>query len=42
MRFLLDMNLSPRWLEPLRSAGYQAEHWSDIGSPAATDEQLLA
>ncbi|MFM9968875.1 MAG: DUF5615 family PIN-like protein [Burkholderiales bacterium] len=34
MKILVDMNLSPRWVQMIRAAGIDAEHWSDLGSPA--------
>jgi predicted nuclease of predicted toxin-antitoxin system len=39
MKRLIDMNLSPRWASLLAKAGYDAEHWSSIGAPDATDAQ---
>lgn len=41
MKILIDMNLSPAWSEALRSAGFDAEHWSTIGDPRAKDHDLL-
>jgi predicted nuclease of predicted toxin-antitoxin system len=31
MRFLIDMNLSPGWVDYLTHAGHHAQHWSVIG-----------
>jgi predicted nuclease of predicted toxin-antitoxin system len=31
MRFLIDMNLSPGWVDYLTRAGHQAQHRSAIG-----------
>lgn len=42
MKLLVDMNLSPEWLGVLSRAGWQAAHWSTIGSPKAKDAELLA
>ncbi len=36
------MNLSPEWLTVLQQSGWQASHWSAIGSPTAPDTELLA
>jgi predicted nuclease of predicted toxin-antitoxin system len=36
------MNLSPDWVEWLRSRGWNAVHWSAVGDPRATDEVILA
>ncbi len=33
MKLLVDMNLSPAWVDVLRQAGFEAIHWSEIGSP---------
>ena len=41
LKLLVDKNLSPAWLEPLHSAGYDAVHWSQIGSADASDEELF-
>lgn len=41
MRFLIDMNLSPRWVEFLTAAGHDAVHWSTVGAPNAPDRELL-
>ena len=41
MRILLDMNLTPAWCEVLATAGHEAEHWSHLGPPDATDEEIL-
>jgi len=42
MRFLIDMNLSPGWVDYLTRAGHHAEHWSAIGPGDAPDDELLA
>jgi predicted nuclease of predicted toxin-antitoxin system len=42
MRILIDMNLAPRWAPFLRDAGHDAVHWSDVGSPQASDRELMA
>ena len=41
MRLVIDMNLSPDWGETLAQAGHTATHWSSIGSPCATDHEIL-
>jgi predicted nuclease of predicted toxin-antitoxin system len=41
MRFLVDMNLSPMWVEFLATAGYEAVHWSDVGERNAPDREIL-
>jgi predicted nuclease of predicted toxin-antitoxin system len=41
MRFLVDMNLSPRWVDFLAAAGHDAVHWSDVGEFNASDREIL-
>ena len=41
MRLLLDMNLPPSLTAMLRSAGFTAVHWSEIGDPRAADTTVL-
>ena len=42
MKLLVDMNLSPRWVQLLRDAGWEAAHWSTVGKPNATDSEITA
>jgi predicted nuclease of predicted toxin-antitoxin system len=42
MKILIDMNLPPRWLEIFARAGLEAVHWSQMGSPTASDRELMA
>ena len=42
MNILIDMNLSPRWCEVLRTHGHDARHWSQVGDVRAADEVILA
>ena len=42
MKFIVDMNLSPRWIPKLISAGHEAVHWSTLGNSSATDEEIMA
>ncbi len=41
MKLLLDMNLSPNWVEYLRASGLDAVHWSDIGDIRASDATIM-
>jgi predicted nuclease of predicted toxin-antitoxin system len=41
MRFLVDMNLSPRWVDFLAAAGHEAAHSTDVGEPNAPDRVIL-
>ena len=40
MRFLIDMNLTPRWVQRLIEAGHECCHWSQIGPPATPDSEI--
>jgi predicted nuclease of predicted toxin-antitoxin system len=42
MKLLVDMNLSPNWIGFLSEAGFEAEHWSSIGSATASDAEIMA
>lgn len=42
MKLLIDMNLSPRWVETLSSAGMVAVHWSHLGAYNAPDSEIMA
>lgn len=42
LRVLIDMNLSPSWVEVLRESGFEAEHWFRIGAANAPDSELFA
>jgi predicted nuclease of predicted toxin-antitoxin system len=41
MKLLVDMNLSPRWIEFLNTHGLEAVHWSDVGAANASDSELM-
>ena len=41
MKLLIDMNLSPRWVEVLSQAGLMAVHWSQIGARDAADSEIM-
>lgn len=42
MKLLVDMNLSPRWVETLGAAGFSAVHWSTVGAATAEDSNIMA
>jgi predicted nuclease of predicted toxin-antitoxin system len=42
MKILVDMNLSPRWVDFLSGNGIETVHWSSIGSPDAPDTGIVA
>jgi predicted nuclease of predicted toxin-antitoxin system len=41
MKFPVDMNLSPAWVEFLARAGFEAVHWSQIGPSDAVDSDVM-
>ena len=42
MRLLIDMNLTPRWVQYLINANHQSMHWSDVGPSTAPDASICA
>jgi predicted nuclease of predicted toxin-antitoxin system len=40
MKFLVDMNLSPGWVDFLVNSGFEAVHWSTIGQGNESDADL--
>jgi predicted nuclease of predicted toxin-antitoxin system len=42
MKILVDMNLSPRWVDLLTNAGMKAAHWSTLGPANAPDVVIMA
>jgi predicted nuclease of predicted toxin-antitoxin system len=42
MRFLIDMNLSPKWCSILQAEGWDSVHWSNVGSVSAPDHEIMA
>jgi hypothetical protein len=41
MKILIDMNLPPRWVQVFTNAGFEAIHWSQVGSPTASDREIM-
>lgn len=41
MRLLVDMNLSPQWVDVLEDGGFEAVHWSVVGAGDAPDRALM-
>ena len=41
MKLLVDMNLSPGWVDRLARHGFDAVHWSTIGAATAPDLEIL-
>ena len=42
MKLLVDMNLSPQWVQLLRDAGWVAAHWATVGKANAQDSEITA
>ncbi len=42
MKLLIDMNLSPLWVDFLGSAGVEAVHWTSVGARDALDTDIMA
>jgi len=41
MKFLLDMNLPPRWAQFLSDHGFKCVHWSNVGEYTAKDSVIM-
>jgi predicted nuclease of predicted toxin-antitoxin system len=41
VKLLVDMNLSPSWVDRLARHGFEAVHWSTIGAATAPDSEIL-
>jgi predicted nuclease of predicted toxin-antitoxin system len=41
MKLLIDMNLSPLWVQFLADSGFAGIHWSSIGRPSAPDSEII-
>lgn len=41
VKILIDVNLSPRWVDALADRGHEAIHWSTIGKLDAEDVTIL-
>lgn len=42
MKLLIDMSLSPLWVDYLAGEGFEAIHWSRVGDPSAEDCRILS
>ena len=40
-KLVIDMNLSPEWVQTLLAWGWDAVHWSTVGDPRATDRAIM-
>ena len=41
MKLLVDVNLSPSWVEFLVANSFDAIHWASVGDPGAPDPALM-
>jgi predicted nuclease of predicted toxin-antitoxin system len=41
LALLIDMNLSPDWVDELAACGWPSVHWSAIGAPKAHDREIM-
>jgi predicted nuclease of predicted toxin-antitoxin system len=41
VKLLVDMNLSPGWIDRLARHGFEAVHWSTIGAATAPDFEII-
>lgn len=42
MKIVIDMNLSPQWVDLFEQQGYECIHWSEVGAPNAPDREILS
>jgi predicted nuclease of predicted toxin-antitoxin system len=42
VKLLVDMNLSPHWVDRLNAAGLPAVHWLSVGRMDAPDIEIMA
>jgi predicted nuclease of predicted toxin-antitoxin system len=42
LKILVDMNLTPRWVDFLADHGVEAVHWTSIGEKNADDDIIMA
>lgn len=41
LKLLVDVNLSPRWVDVFVREGWEAAHWSQVGDPRAPDRVIM-
>jgi predicted nuclease of predicted toxin-antitoxin system len=41
VRVLVDVNLSPAWVDVLANHQIEAVHWTSVGDPRAADAELM-
>jgi predicted nuclease of predicted toxin-antitoxin system len=42
VKILIDMNLTPAWVEYFATRGIESVHWSNVGDPKALDPEIMA
>jgi predicted nuclease of predicted toxin-antitoxin system len=42
MKFVIDVNLSRKWLSTIKAVGFEAVYWSDFGKEEDTDDLIMA
>jgi predicted nuclease of predicted toxin-antitoxin system len=42
LKILVDMNLSPIWVQALEDQGWPSLHWSSAGAASAPDAEIMA
>ena len=42
MKLIIDMNLSPNWVQVLKEGGIESIHWSELGAQDSPDATILA
>jgi predicted nuclease of predicted toxin-antitoxin system len=42
VKILIDMNLTPAWVEFFAARDIASSHWSDVGDPKALDPEIMA
>lgn len=41
IQIVIDMNLSPEWVNVFATQGWHAVHWSTVGNPRAADHDIM-
>ena len=42
MKLLIDVNLSPSWVDVLERHSVMSVHWTSVGDPRASDAEIMA
>jgi predicted nuclease of predicted toxin-antitoxin system len=41
LKILIDVNLSPSWVDVFEQHSIESEHWTSVGNPRATDTEII-